>query len=48
MGPAAMMDAAYILQHFGTLAWAVPELLLVDRACQLDEKALSLPLTLQA
>ena len=38
VGAAAMMDAEYILQHFGTLAWAAPELLLADRGSQLDEK----------
>ena len=38
VGAAAMMDAEYISQHFGTLAWAAPELLLADRASQLDEK----------
>jgi serine/threonine protein kinase len=40
VGAAAMMDAEYISQHFGTLAWAAPELLLADRASQLDEKVM--------
>jgi hypothetical protein len=45
VGAAAMMDAEYISQHFGTLAWAAPELLLADRASQLDKKVMQLHVT---
>ena len=38
IGAAKMMDAEYVSQHFGTLAWAAPELLLADQSSQLDEK----------
>jgi len=38
VGAAALMDAEYVSTHFGTLAWAAPELLMADNTTRLDAK----------